>query len=102
MPTTRLQRVKVCSARLAMTRTTGLDTNASLPVFFFGQPVTAKLGNISEFHRFTPTLTNEIRLGFNRYNNDTPVPDFKYPGLDVFPNVVMRNDLNLNIGPDPN
>ncbi len=25
---------------------------------------------------------------------------FPFPGLDEFPNIVIRNDLNLNIGPD--
>jgi hypothetical protein len=88
--------------RYISNRTTGLDTAAALPVFFTAQPTTAKLGNVSEFHSFGPTLNNEIRLGFNRYNSDTEVPNFPYPGLDVFPNVVMRNDLNLNIGPNPN
>jgi hypothetical protein len=88
--------------RYISNRTVGLDTAASLPVFFTGRPTTAKLGSVSEFHTFKPTLSNEIRLAFNRYNDNITVPDFPYPGLDVFPNVVMRNDLNLNIGPDPN
>ena len=88
--------------RYVSNKTIGVDTAASLPVFFFAQPTTAKLGSVTEFHNFSPNLNNEIRVAFNRYNNDTQVPDFKYPGLDVFPNVVMRNDLNLNIGPNPN
>ena len=82
--------------------TASLDTSASLPVFFYPRPTTAKLGSISEFHNFSPTVNNEIRVAFNRYNDDIQVPNFSYPGLDVFPNVVIRNDLNLNIGPDPN
>lgn len=88
--------------RYISNKTVGVDIAASLPVFFYPQPTTAKLGSITEFHNFRPNLTNEFRVAFNRYNNDTGVPDFSYPGLDVFPNVVMRNDLNLNIGPDPN
>ncbi len=88
--------------RYISNRIVGIDVNAALPVFFFPQPTTAKLGSISEFHNFKPTLTNELRLAFNRYNSDTQIPNSTYPGLDVFPNVVMRNDLNLNIGPDPN
>lgn len=88
--------------RYVSNKTAGVDIAASLPVFFFPRPTTAKLGSVSEFHTFRPNLTNEIRLAFNRYNDDIQVPNAQYPGLDVFPNVVMRDDLNLNIGPDPN
>jgi Carboxypeptidase regulatory-like domain len=89
--------------RYISVRQTGLDTmGIDLPVFFDIQPTTSKLATISEFHSFTPTLYNEVRLGAERYNSDTPVPNFSYPGLDVFPNIVIRNDLNLQIGPDPN
>ncbi len=88
--------------RYISNRTVGLDTAASLPVFFTSQPTTAKLGSISELHSFQPNLNNELRLSFNRYNNDIQVPNFQYPGLDIFPNVVVRDDLNLNIGPNPN
>ncbi len=88
--------------RYISSRTVGLDTAAVLPVFYTGRPTAAKLGSVSEFHSFRPNLNNEIRLAFNRYNDNIIVPDFSYPGLDVFPNVAARNDLNLNIGPDPN
>ena len=40
-------------------------------------------------------------MGYNRYNNTTPAGDFKFPGLDQFPNIVL-NDLNINLGPDGN
>ena len=30
----------------------------------------------------------------SRYNNDIEVPNFSYPGLDVFPN-VLKNDFSL-------
>jgi hypothetical protein len=88
--------------RYISNKTVGVDINASLPVFFYPRPTTAELGSISEFHNFSPNVNNEIRVAFNRYNDDVEIPNFSYPGLDVFPNVVMRNDLNLNIGPDPN
>ena len=88
--------------RYISNKNVGIDTGASLPVFFFPRPDTEKLGTVSEFHSFRPNLSNELRLAFNRLNSDTAVPNPTYPGLDVFPNVVMRNDLNLNIGPDPN
>jgi hypothetical protein len=88
--------------RYISNKTVGVDINASLPVFYYPRPTTAELGSISEFHNFSPNVNNEIRVAFNRYNDDVEIPNFSYPGLDVFPNVVMRNDLNLNIGPDPN
>jgi hypothetical protein len=87
--------------RYLSNKTVGLDIAASLPVFYTPQPQTGKLGTVSEFHSFRPNLNNEIRLAFNRFNADTQSPDFTYPGLDVFPNVAMRTDLNLNIGPNP-
>jgi hypothetical protein len=80
----------------------GLDTAAALPAFFTARPTTSKLASLSEFHTFTPNVNNELRLAFNRYNDNIVVPDFKFPGLDQFPNIVIVNDLNLNIGPDAN
>uniref|UniRef100_Q026A2 Cna B domain protein n=1 Tax=Solibacter usitatus (strain Ellin6076) TaxID=234267 RepID=Q026A2_SOLUE len=79
-----------------------IDINANLPVFFNPRPTTSHLGSVSEFHNFRPNLTNEIRLAFNRYNDNISVPDFKYPGLDVFPNLQIKDDLNVQIGPNPN
>ena len=83
-------------------RITGIDINANLPVFFWAQPVTSKLGSFSEFHNFRPNLINEFRLAYNRYNNAIDVPNFQFPGLDVFPNIQIQNDLNVQIGPDTN
>lgn len=78
-----------------------IDANAELPQFFLAAPTTYYLATLTEYHNFTPNLTNEFRLGYNRLNNSTPAGDFKFPGLDQFPNIVL-NDLNLNIGPDGN
>jgi hypothetical protein len=79
-----------------------INIAANLPVFFFPRPTTSHLGSISEFHNFRPNLTNELRLAFNRFNDNIQVPDFKYPGLDVFPNIQIQGDLNVQIGPNPN
>ncbi|MEO8369474.1 MAG: carboxypeptidase regulatory-like domain-containing protein [Candidatus Solibacter sp.] len=78
-----------------------ISITANLPVFFFPRPISSHLGSISEFHTFKPNLTNELRVAFNRYNDNLPVPDFKYPGLDVFPNIQIQDDLNVQIGPHP-
>jgi len=83
-------------------KTSAINTAANLPVFFFPRPTTSHLASISEFHNFTPSITNELRLAFNRYNDNIAVPDFKYPGLDVFPNIQIQDDLNLQLGPNPN
>jgi len=48
-----------------------------------------------------PSAFAKLRLAFNRYNSNLPVPDFKYPGLDVFPNIQIMDDLNVQIGPNP-
>ncbi len=80
----------------------GIDTAATLPAFFTPFPNKYHLVTINEYHTFTPTLTNEIRLGFNRYANITSSGNFAFPGLDSFPNLQF-NDLNsLQVGPDPN
>jgi hypothetical protein len=88
--------------RYISTKISGIDTAATLPIFFTSRPTTEKLGTVSEIHNFTPTLFNEVRVAFNRYNDDIHVTDDKFPGLDAFPNIVIRDDLNLNIGPNPN
>ena len=87
--------------RVIYNKSAGIDTAATLPVFYLPAPTTYYLGTLTEYHNFTPNLTNEFRLGYNRFNNSTPSGNFKYPGLDQFPNIVLY-DMNLQIGPDPN
>jgi Carboxypeptidase regulatory-like domain len=80
----------------------GIDNSATLPAFFLPQPNKFHLVTINEYHTFSPTLTNEIRIGFNRFTQSFNGGNFNYPGLDSFPNLQI-NDLNqLQIGPDPN
>lgn len=78
------------------------DTAANLPAFFQSLPYKYHLIAISEFHNFTPNLSNEIRIGFNRYSNNTPAGNFSYPGLDSFPNLIFDELGNINYGPDGN
>jgi Carboxypeptidase regulatory-like domain len=87
--------------RFVLNRSGTIDTAASLPVFFQTVPTNAYLTTFSEYHTFTPTLTNEFRLGYNRYSNNTPTGNFQFPGLDAFPNLTIY-ELGINIGPDPN
>jgi hypothetical protein len=80
----------------------GIDNAATLPAFFLPQPNKFHLVTINEYHTFSPTLTNELRIGFNRFTQSFSGGNFNYPGLDSFPNLQI-NDLNqLQIGPDPN
>jgi hypothetical protein len=79
-----------------------IDNAASLPQFFQSEPTTSKLASASEYHTFGPTLTNEVRLSYSRYNNSIPAGNFTFPGLDSFPNLEILNDLGVQIGPDPN
>jgi len=80
----------------------GVDTAATLPQFFLNQPNKFHLVAINEYHTFTPTLVNEFRLGYNRFDQIFGSGNFSFPGLDSFPNLQF-NDLNfLQVGPDPN
>ncbi len=80
-----------------------LDNNAQLAPFFTPLPLTYELANISEYHTFTPSISNEFRFGFNRFSEDYLVGPQKYPGLDQFPNITLFDlGSGLNIGPDPN
>lgn len=79
-----------------------IDNNPNLPVFFSTRPTRYHLFSLAEYHNFSPTVTNEFRFGYNRYNDTIPVPTPPYPGLDTFPNIQIANDLHLQLGPDPN
>ncbi len=84
-------------------KTTGIDplTSPNLPAFSNNRSTTSKLFNTSWFHTFSPSITNEMRAGYNRYNDNIPVGDYAYPGLDVFPNITIEDDLFLQLGPFP-
>ncbi len=85
-------------------RFAGLSTNTipNLPVFFEATPDRYHLIAFSYFHTFTPSVTNEARLGYNRYSNLTPSGNFSFPGLDSFPNLQFTDLNQLQIGPYPN
>jgi hypothetical protein len=79
-----------------------IDTNAALPVFFNATPQLAHSGSISEFHNFSPTMENELRVSFRRYTNtNNGSGPFSFPNFSLFPNLTF-DDLNLQLGPDPN
>ena len=84
--------------RYVANKTSQISTSAELPAFYTPVPVTAYLVSLAEYHTFSPSLVNELRLGFNRLNQSYPVGDQTFPGLNAFPNLVF-NDLNLQVGP---
>jgi Carboxypeptidase regulatory-like domain/TonB dependent receptor len=86
--------------RLSDTDTAG--GTIPFPVFFTQQPFRYQLVALSEFHTFTPNLTNEARIGYNRYSNTLTAGNFSYPGLDQFPNLTFDDQGFVNLGPDSN
>jgi hypothetical protein len=88
--------------RYVYNRNVNLDHSAELPVFYQIQPTDYHLATVSEYHVFSPALMNELRLGFNRYIIDTPAGNFRFPGLDAFPNLSFGDLNGLQFGPNPN
>ena len=81
---------------------TSTDASANLPVFYTPQPFKWHLFALSEYHSFTPNLTNEFRVGFNRYSNTLTAGNFTYPGLDSFPTFQFYDQGFISVGPDGN
>jgi hypothetical protein len=79
-----------------------IDNNANLPVFFIIEPFKYHLASISEYHQFSPMVTNEFRVAYTRYFTTTPVTNTTFTGLDAFPNITIDNLGGINVGPDPN
>ena len=75
------------------------DSLPTLPSFFQGQNLRQKLVSLAEFHTFSPNLLNEVRAGYTRLDDGIPAGNYAFPGLDAFPNVVIQNDLNAQLGP---
>ena len=80
----------------------GIDNSAALPAFFLPLPNKFHLVTITEYHTFSPTLTNEVRVGYNRFAQTLTSGNFSFPGLDSFPNLQLNDLGQLQIGPDPN
>ncbi|HLJ47974.1 MAG TPA: TonB-dependent receptor [Bryobacteraceae bacterium] len=87
--------------RYAYNRYDAINTGADLPAFYTMVPTRVDLVTLAEYHTFSPTVTNEFRAGYSRYNSADPVGDYKFPGLDAFPNLQF-NDIGLQIGPNSN
>jgi hypothetical protein len=80
----------------------GTDSAAQIPSFFNTLPQRFHVGTFSEYHTFSPKITNEFRLGYNRFTQDFVVPSVTFPGMNVYPNFTLDDLGSVNIGPDPN
>jgi hypothetical protein len=77
------------------------DIGSVLAPFYTTVPLRYHLVALSEYHSFTPNLTNEARLGYNRYSSIYTAGSFTFPGLDAFPNIYFTKDLgSVSLGPD--
>ncbi len=88
--------------RYAFENQNTIDTAAQLSTFWQTAPNKFNLFTLGEYHNFTPSLNNEFRLGFNRFYTITPVGSQTFPGLNVFPNLVIQELNGVQLGPDPN
>jgi outer membrane receptor protein involved in Fe transport len=87
--------------RYIRNNTSGSDTSGQLPTFWVPVIFPTYAATLTEYHNFSPVMTNEFRLGFNRTSQVYNVGNQKFPGLDSFPNLTI-DELGINIGPDPN
>jgi hypothetical protein len=89
--------------RYIYNRADGIDNSPIFPIFYENTPNHYHLVTINEYHTFSPGLSNELRLGFNRYYNVTPGGSgLSFPKLDKFPNLSWDELGGAQIGPDPN
>jgi len=81
-------------------KTSGIDTNAYLPIFYQSAPNNTYQYSLSEFHSFSPTLQNEFRIAFSRNVTLVGAGNLTFPGSKVFPDIDLTASLNVVIGPD--
>ena len=91
------------SGRYIYNKWTAIDNTPNLPVFYTSLEQPFHLINISEYHTFSPTISNEFRVGYNRWAYNYTVPNLTFASnLDQFPNITIDELNNINVGPDPN
>jgi len=98
-------RVRYSYARNNQTDNSG-DNGAgyALPQFWTVLPQRFHLFTLGEYHNFTPNITNEFRLGFNRFTQYFNSGNFSFPGLDSYPNLLIGfgEGFGIQFGADPN
>jgi hypothetical protein len=90
--------------RYAYEKNNFIDVSGQIPTFWTSVPYRYHIFTLSEYHTFSPNLTNELRVGFNRSTNDYPGGNFSFPGLDAFPNLIVGfgEGNGVQLGADPN
>ena len=88
-------------ARYIYQKNDATDATPNIPAFFTTVPTRDHVITLSEYHTFTPTLSNEFRLGFNRNAQIFSAGNFAFGSLPAFPNLTFDDSQN-QIGPDPN
>jgi hypothetical protein len=88
-------------------QTDNLGDNGSgfaLPQFWTVLPQRYHLFTFGEYHNFTPSLTNEFRVGFNRFTQFFNSGNHAFPGLDSYPNLLIGfgEGFGIQFGADPN
>lgn len=85
-------------ARYVHNETEANGTGAGLPNFLTPLTDRALVANISEYHNLGARGVNELRLAYNRFRYLVGNSNLVFPGLTVFPNISIQQDLNLQLG----
>ena len=90
--------------RYAYSRNTQIDVAGQIPSFWTPLPQRFHIITLSEYHNFSPNLTNEVRAGFNRFSQYFTDGGFTFPGLGTYPNLIVGffEGNGVQLGPDPN
>ncbi len=90
--------------RYLYTKNSQIDIAAQIPTFWTPLPQRFHVFTFSEFHNFSPNLTNELRVGFNRFTQTFTDGNFTFPGTGSFPNLIVGffEGNGVQMGPDPN
>ena len=68
--------------RYLYSKNTQIDIAGQIPTFWTPLPQRFHVFTFSEYHNFTPNLTNEVRVGFNRFSQTFTDGGFSFPGTD--------------------
>jgi hypothetical protein len=85
-------------ARYGINNIDGETSGAALPTFMGGLTQRSQFANISEYHNLGANGINELRLTYNRFRRIVDAPNLLFPGLTVFPNISIQQDLNASLG----
>lgn len=85
-------------ARYVQNETEANTTAATLPNFLTPLRDRALMASAAEYHNLGGLGVNELRFGYTRYRHILDQPNTLFPGLTVFPNISIAQDLNLQLG----